>query len=105
MSQSHSSTVAMRGLPIPDDGIILGAPPPTVGNGKASLHGLQAMRIKFDENILNEIFQHQGRMGITFGKSMVRETPLNSGAIPFLFCWELTALSAFAEDHLRRSRS
>lgn len=102
MSQSQPLNTAMRGLSIPDSGVDLGAPPPTVGNGKALFHGMQAMRIKLDENILHEILQHKGLMGITFGKAAVRETPFGLRAIPLvLFCWE--GADGFTENNFWRS--
>ena len=39
-------------------------------------HGLQAMRISFaDSSVLQEVLKHGTDLKISFGKSMVRDTP------------------------------
>jgi len=68
----------MPGLTISDGGVTLGAAPPIVGNGKGAtvVHGQQVMRITFGgSNVLEEVLKHEAGLKITFGKSMVRETP------------------------------
>jgi len=68
----------MPGLTISDGGVTLGAAPPIVGNGKGAtvVHGQQVMRITFGgSNVLEEVLKHEADLKITFGKSMVRETP------------------------------
>lgn len=67
----------MPGLTISDGGVTLGAAPPIPGNPKsATVYGQQVMKITFDgSNVLEEVLKHEADLKITFGKSMVRETP------------------------------
>lgn len=68
----------MPGLTISDGGVTLGAAPPIAGNpkGAVAVYGQQVMKITFDgSNVLEEVLKHEADLKITFGKSMVRETP------------------------------
>ncbi|PWW75613.1 hypothetical protein C7212DRAFT_358520 [Tuber magnatum] len=63
----------MPRLTISDGGVMLGAAPPIVGNGKGAtvVHGQQVMRITFGgSNVLEEVLKRGADLKITFGKSM-----------------------------------
>jgi len=65
----------MASLQVPSSGLVLGAIPAS-GTGKAAVHGLQAMRIVFaDGLVLEDVLKHGSDLKISFGKSMVRDTP------------------------------
>jgi hypothetical protein len=66
----------MTALPVPQSGLVLGPVPASGAGSKAAVHGLQAMRISFaDSSVLEEVLKHGTDLKISFGKSMVRDSP------------------------------